>query len=60
GSLNDFPGGNLFGRPGGNFTEFFQLRCLCVRLFLAAPFSACVEGESAEIFVYKFLSAIFW
>lgn len=24
-NLNDFPGGNLSGQPGGKFTEFFQL-----------------------------------
>lgn len=23
-NLNDFPGGNLSGQPGGKFTEFFQ------------------------------------
>lgn len=24
-NLNDFPGGNLSGQPGGKFTEFFHL-----------------------------------
>jgi len=24
-NLNDFPGGNLSGQPGGKFTEFFQV-----------------------------------
>jgi len=25
-NLNDFPGGNLSGQPGGKFTEFFHLK----------------------------------
>lgn len=49
-NLNDFPGGNLSGQPGGKFTEFFQYerkirkdQVCCIEIRLSASPEAMAE-----------------